>query len=52
MARAGVRLPILQRLLGHDDSKMSLHYINLSMADVAAEFQRAASKIHKRYTGK
>lgn len=49
MARAGVRLPILQRMMGHEDSKMTLHYINLSMSDVADEFQRAAAKIHKRY---
>ena len=49
MARAGVRLPVLQRMMGHEDSKMTLHYINLSMSDVAAEFQRAAVEIHKRY---
>ena len=49
MARAGVRLPILQRMMGHEDSKMTLHYINLSMSDVADEFQRAAAEIHRRY---
>jgi site-specific recombinase XerD len=49
MARAGVRLPVLQRMMGHEDSKMTLHYINLSMSDVATEFQRAAAEIHKRY---
>jgi len=49
MARAGVRLPVLQRMMGHEDSKMTLHYINLSMSDVAGEFQRAAAEIHKRY---
>lgn len=50
MARAGVRLPILQRMMGHEDSTTTLKYINLSMADIAAEFQRAAKKIEKRYT--
>jgi integrase/recombinase XerC len=50
MARAGVRLPILQKMMGHDDSKMTLKYINLSMSDVAAEFHRAALEIQKRYT--
>jgi integrase/recombinase XerC len=50
MARAGVRLFILQKLMGHEDSKTTLKYINLSMADIAAEFQRAAKEIHKRYT--
>lgn len=49
MARSGVRLPILQKMMGHADSKTTLQYINLSMADVAAEFQRAAEEIHKRY---
>lgn len=49
MARAGVRLPILQRMMGHEDSKMTLRYINLSISDIAAEFQRAAEEIHKRY---
>jgi integrase len=49
MARAGVRLPVLQRMMGHEDSKMTLHYINLSMSDVADEFQRAAAEIHRRY---
>jgi site-specific recombinase XerD len=51
MARSGVRLPILQKMMGHSDSKMTLKYINLSIADVAAEFQRAAKEVHKRYTG-
>jgi integrase len=50
MARAGVRLPILQMMMGHSDTKMSLQYINLSMEDVAVEFHRAAKQIHKRYT--
>jgi len=50
MARAGVRLHILQKMMGHEDSKTTLIYINLSMADIAAEFQRAAKEIHKRYT--
>ena len=50
MARAGVRLPILQRMMGHEDSTTTLKYINLSMADIAAEFQRAAKEIQKRYT--
>jgi integrase/recombinase XerC len=52
MARCGVRLPILQKMMGHADSKMTLQYINLSMADIAAEFQRASAAIYKRYTEK
>jgi site-specific recombinase XerD len=49
MARAGVRLPILQRLMGHRDLSTTLKYINLSMEDVAAEYQRASAEIRKRY---
>lgn len=51
MARAGVRLPILQRMMGHADGKTTLQYINLSLADVAAEYTRAIAVIEKRYGG-
>ena len=49
MARSGVRLPILQRMMGHSDSTMTLQYINLSMADIAKEYLRATHEIEKRY---
>jgi integrase/recombinase XerC len=49
MARAGVRLPILQRMMGHADGKTTLQYIRLSMADVALEYARAMTAIAKRY---
>jgi site-specific recombinase XerD len=49
MARAGVRLPVLQQMMGHDDPATTLQYINLSMADIAAEFQRANEQIRRRY---
>jgi site-specific recombinase XerD len=49
MARAGVRLPILQQMMGHADLKTTLLYIRLSMADVAEEFHRATSKLAGRY---
>jgi site-specific recombinase XerD len=49
MARAGVRLAVLQRMMGHADGKTTLQYINLSMADVAAEFARASAVIEKHY---
>jgi site-specific recombinase XerD len=49
MARAGVRLPALQRLMGHADAKTTLQYIQLSMADIAAEYQRALEQVEKRY---
>jgi site-specific recombinase XerD len=49
MARSGVRLPVLQRLMGHADAKTTLQYIRLSMADVSAEYFRAIEKVEKRY---
>ncbi len=49
MARSGVRLPVLQRMMGHADAKTTLQYIHLSMADIAAEYQRAIDIITKRY---
>jgi integrase len=52
MARAGVRLPILQRLMGHADESTTLRYIELSMADVADEYRRATEQIQRRYQGR
>jgi integrase len=49
MSRAGVRLPVLQRMMGHADAKMTLQYIHLSMADIADEYHRAIEVITKRY---
>ncbi len=49
MARAGVRLAVLQKMMGHDDPAITLQYINLSMADIAAEFERAMAEIERRY---
>ena len=49
MARAGVRLPVLQRLMGHADGSTTLQYINLNMADVADAYQRAMLEIRRRY---
>jgi site-specific recombinase XerD len=49
MARAGVRLPILQLMMGHADLKTTMQYVRLSMADVADEFRRALTKLATRY---
>jgi len=49
MARSGVRLPVIQKLMGHENSETTLHYINLSMSDVAEAYQEAAKKIQKIY---
>lgn len=49
MARSGVRLPILQRMMGHADSSTTLHYIHLSMADIADEYRRVIAELQRRY---
>lgn len=49
MARAGVRLPILQRLMGHAQPETTLQYINLAMTDIASEYARASAVIRRRY---
>ena len=49
MARSGVRLPILQRMMGHAYAETTLQYVNVSLADVAAEFHRAVKSLEARY---
>ncbi len=49
MARCGVRLPVLQKMMGHARAVTTLQYINLSMADIAAEFERAMAQLQHRY---
>ena len=49
MARSGVQLPVIQRMMGHADSRTTLQYIELSMADIAADFYKAMEKLKKRY---
>jgi site-specific recombinase XerD len=49
MARSGVRLPILQRMMGHADGSTTLQYIHLSMSDIADEYRRAVEELQRRY---
>lgn len=49
MARSGVRLPILQRMMGHADDTTTLRYIQLSTADIADEYRRAVEQLQRRY---
>lgn len=49
MARCGVRLPVLREMMGHANHETTLQYINLSMADIAEEYKRAAAQIQERY---
>lgn len=49
MAVAGVSLPVLQKLLGHNDYKTTLRYINLTLTDVHDDFDKAQEEIKKMY---
>jgi site-specific recombinase XerD len=49
LARVGVPLTTIQRLLGHADPKTSLIYINLFLEDIRAEYNRAMDRIAERY---
>jgi len=49
MARNGVRLPTLQRMMGHAHPETTLQYVNLSVADITAEFERAVLALQERY---
>jgi site-specific recombinase XerD len=49
MARSGVSLPVLQKMMGHTEFKHTLRYINLAMTDVAEEYTKALTKIEERY---
>jgi len=49
MARSGVRLPILQKMMGHAHAETTLRYVNVSLADVATEFHRAVEVLQARY---
>lgn len=49
MAAAGVSIPALQRLLGHADHRTTLKYINLTLQDVYADFEKAQNNIKDLY---
>jgi site-specific recombinase XerD len=49
MARAGVRLPVLQRLMGHANASTTMQYIELSLVDIADEYRRAMAALEARY---
>jgi integrase/recombinase XerC len=49
MARSGVPLSVLQNLMGHSNSEMTLRYINLSLNDIADAYYAAAARLQKHY---
>jgi integrase/recombinase XerC len=49
MAAAGVSIPALQKLLGHADHRTTLKYINLTLQDVFADFEKAQANMKNLY---
>jgi integrase/recombinase XerD len=47
MARAGVRLPVLQQMLGHAHPETTTQYVNLVIADVAREYSHAVARLQR-----
>ena len=45
MARAGISLPALMKLMGHADIHTTMLYVELSAKDVWEEFQRVVRRI-------
>lgn len=48
MARAGVSLPALMRLMGHAYVQTTMKYVNLFAEDIRDEFNRAMGKLRSR----
>lgn len=49
MAATGMPLPILQILVGHNDPRTTLKYINLTQLDVRKDFLKAMQEVEKNY---
>lgn len=49
MAKSGIRLPVLQRMMGHADPLTTLRYIHYSPRDLHEEYQRVLKQIQSRY---
>lgn len=49
MARAGMQLPTLQKLMGHASYETTLRYIFLNIEDVTEEFHRTMERLAKRH---
>lgn len=49
MARIGVPLAVLQKMMGHEDYQSLIQYINLTMVDIMEEYQRAMERLKGRY---
>jgi site-specific recombinase XerD len=45
MVAGGMSLPALQRILGHNDHRTTIRYINLTLKDVHEDFERASETL-------
>jgi site-specific recombinase XerD len=48
MAKAGISLPSLMKLMGHTDIQTTMQYVNLSAEDVRDEFNNAINKLNNQ----
>ena len=46
MARAGISLVVLMKLMGHTHIQTTMQYVNLFAEDIRAEFNKAIDKLH------
>lgn len=49
MARQGVSLPALQKMMGHSDFQITLQYINLSTQDIDSQYHQAIQNMKAQY---
>lgn len=49
MTKAGMQLTTLKEMMGHSNIKITLQYIQLSMKDLSAEYEKAVQEVHARY---
>jgi integrase len=50
MLRAGIGLPALMQLLGHKSLEMTLHYVEITQADLQRQFHTARHNISSRHS--
>ena len=49
MARSGMHLLVIQKLMGHSDPRMTTKYIALDISDVALEYKKIMERIGDKY---
>lgn len=48
MTRAGISLPMLMKLMGHTDVRITMRYVNLFAQDIKDEFNKAIANLRTR----